>query len=61
MHKLAMMAVMLLMAMTVLTSCFIAGPADPYVYSPVYHAAVPIARMPVGSRRLISSRKCVVV
>lgn len=38
MHKVAMRAVMLLMAMTVLTSCFIAGPADPYVYSPVYCA-----------------------
>jgi hypothetical protein len=38
MHKGAMRAVMILMAMTVLTSCFVGGPGDPYAYSPTYCA-----------------------
>ena len=38
MHKVAMRAVMILMAMTILTSCFIEGPAVPYAYSPIYCA-----------------------
>jgi hypothetical protein len=35
MHKFTT-GVLVLLAVTVLTGCLIAGPADPYVYSPAY-------------------------